>query len=122
MGDKNRKPRHLLVVDDEPLVCEAVKMMLAFDGHVVDTASSGKEALDMFSRGKYAVVFTDFSMHPMNGDQLALLIKEQDPKQPIVMITAHSEQLHNTPPKGVDLLISKPFLLEHLREAVAKLS
>jgi len=56
----------------------------------------------------------------MNGDELPTRIKSQDPDQPIIMITAHSEQLQNTPPKGVDLLISKPFLLENIRQALAK--
>ena len=37
--------RRILVVDDEPFVCDAVKMMLAFDGHTVETASSGKDVL-----------------------------------------------------------------------------
>jgi len=33
------------------LVCEAIGMMLSFDGHEVVTAGSGKEALDLFDRG-----------------------------------------------------------------------
>ena len=37
--------RRILVVDDEPMVCEAVEMMLTFDGHSVKTATSGAEAL-----------------------------------------------------------------------------
>lgn len=112
--------RHILVVDDEPLVCDAVKMMLTFDGHVVDTARSGKEALEFFSPGKYDVVFTDMHMPPMNGDELAARIKAQSPGQPVIMITAFTEQLQNVPPAGVDFLIPKPFLLENLRQALAK--
>lgn len=113
-------PRHILVVDDEPLVCDAVKMMLTFDGHLVDTARSAKEALQLFVPGKYDVVFTDMHMPPMNGDVLAARIKEQAPEQPVIMITAFTEQLRNEPPPGVDLLVPKPFLLEDLRQALAK--
>src|SRR5262249_3014293 len=54
--------RRILVVDDEPFVCEAVKMMLAFDGHSVETACSGKEALALFENDKFDVVITDFAM------------------------------------------------------------
>jgi len=114
--------RRILVVDDEPFVCDAVKMMLDFDGHSVETASSGKEALAMFAPEKYDLVITDFAMPSMKGDELAAAIKERSPSQPIVMITAYAEMLQSsgTPLKGVDFVISKPFLLENLREAIAK--
>ena len=116
------EPRRILVVDDEPFVCDAVKMMLAFDGHQVDTASSGKEALELFQKGKYDLVITDYAMPVMKGDELARKIKERVPAQPVVMITAYAEMLHssNEPLNGVDFVISKPFLLENLREAISK--
>ena len=114
--------RRILVVDDEPLVCDAVKMMLAFDGHVVETASNGKEALEVLERSQFDLVITDFQMPTMKGDELAAAIKARNPKQPIVMITAYAEMLHasGNPLTGVDCVISKPFLLENLREAIAK--
>src|SRR5206468_12229838 len=54
--------RRILVVDDEPFVCDALKMMLTFDGHIVETASNGKEALAMFEVGKFDLIITDFAM------------------------------------------------------------
>ena len=97
-------------------------MMLAFDGHVVETASSGEDALAIFEREKFDLVITDFAMPSMKGDELAAAIKARNPNQPVVMITAYAEMLQNSasPMKGVDFLISKPFLLENLREAIAK--
>jgi CheY-like chemotaxis protein len=114
--------RRILVVDDEPLVCDAVKMMLAFDGHEVETASNGKEALALLERSQFDLVITDFQMPTMKGDELAAAIKARNPKQPIVMITAYAEMLHasGNPLTGVDYVISKPFLLENLREAIVK--
>jgi CheY-like chemotaxis protein len=114
--------RRILVVDDEPLVCDAVKMMLTFDGHAVQTAHNGAEALALFNKEKFDLVITDFLMPVMRGDQLAAAIKAQNPKQPVVMITAHAETLEasQTPLTGIDALISKPFLLENLREAIAR--
>ncbi|HLH56093.1 MAG TPA: response regulator [Verrucomicrobiae bacterium] len=116
--------RRILVVDDEPFVCDAVKMMLAFDGHSVETASSGKAALDMFDKTKFDVVITDFAMPAMKGDELALAIKKRNPKQPVVMITAYAEMLQSsgTLLPGVDFMISKPFLLENLREAISRVT
>ena len=116
--------RRILVVDDEPFVCDAVKMMLAFDGHEVETASSGKDALALFDKSKFDVVITDFAMPTMKGDELAQAIKARDPHQPVVMITAYAEMLQasGTALPGVDFMISKPFLLENLREAIARVT
>jgi CheY-like chemotaxis protein len=114
--------KRILVVDDEPFVCEAVKMMLAFDGHEVKTANSGKEALLVLDKDAFDLVITDFAMPAMKGDELAAAIKARLPRQPVVMITAYAEMLQSSgdPLPGVDFLISKPFLLENLREAIAK--
>jgi len=116
--------RHILVVDDEPLVCDAVKMMLDFDGHIVETACSGKDALALLERDKFDLVITDFEMPGMKGDELAAAIKARAPSQPVVMITAYAEMLQasGNPLTGVDCIISKPFLLENLREAIAKVT
>ena len=96
--------RRILVVDDEPLVCDAVRMMLDFDGHQVKTAASGKEALAMFQEGQFDLVITDFEMPGMKGDELAAAIKAQAPNQPVVMITAYAEMLQasGNPLTGVD--------------------
>ena len=114
--------RHILVVDDEPLICDAVKMMLDFDGHIVETVGSAKDALETLQERKFDLVITDFQMPVMKGDELAAAIKARDPKQPVVMITGYAEMLQaaGNPLTGVDLVISKPFLLENLREAIAK--
>jgi len=115
-------PKKILIVDDEPFVCDAVKMMLEFDGHQVETALSGKEALEKFEASKYDLVITDYSMPAMRGDELASNIKAHTPAQPVVLITAYAEMLKaaGEPLKDVDFLISKPFLLENLREAIIK--
>lgn len=118
-GEINR--RRILVVDDEPAVCNAIKMMLEFDGHTVETAGSGNEALSLLEKGKFDVVFTDYSMPEMKGDALAIAIKQRLPGQPVVMVTAHADVLKasGNPLTGVDFLINKPFLMEDLRTAVA---
>jgi CheY-like chemotaxis protein len=115
-------PKKILVVDDEPFVCDAVKMMLVFDGHDVQTANSGKEALALLDKEKFDLIITDFAMPIMKGDELAATIKARTPGQPVIMITAYAEMLQSSgnPLTGVDEVISKPFLLENLREALAK--
>jgi CheY-like chemotaxis protein len=108
----------ILVVDDEPAVGNTVKMLLKFDGHEVEATNNSKEALGMFKSGRFDLVFTDFTMPGMNGNQLAAAIKAGAPDQPVVMITAHGGTFIPSP--DVDFVIGKPFRLEHLREAIAK--
>jgi CheY-like chemotaxis protein len=110
----------ILVVDDETAVCETIKMVLQHDGHEVGMASSGPEALALLEQSKFDLVTTDFSMLGMNGDTLAAAIKERFPKQPILMISANGAiaKAAGNPLLGVDLVISKPFSLEDLRQAI----
>ena len=108
----------ILVVDDEPTVGDTVKLLLKIDGHEVETTNSSQEALGIFESGRFDVVFTDFAMPGMNGHQLAAAIKAGAPDQPIVMITGHAGTLLPSP--DVDFVVSKPFGLENLREAIAK--
>ena len=113
----------ILVVDDEPAVCGAIKMMLQFDGHKVQTANGSQEALSLLENGKFDLITTDYSMIGMKGDELAAIIKKRLPHQPIIMITAYAEMLKSSgnPLGGVDCIISKPFLLTELREAIARI-
>jgi CheY-like chemotaxis protein len=93
-------------------------MLLNIDGHEVETTNSSQEALGLFESGRFDLVFTDFAMPGMNGQQLAAAIKAGAPEQPIVMITGHAGTLLPSP--DVDFVVAKPFLLENLREAIAK--
>jgi len=106
----------ILVVDDEPFVCEAVKMMLAYDGHDVETAGSGMEALGKYDPGKFDLVITDYSMEGMKGDQLAHAIKQRAPTKPIILLTAFPPA---DKPASIDLVLTKPFYFDTLREALS---
>jgi CheY-like chemotaxis protein len=118
--NKKKPVWQILVVDDEPAVCETIKMVLEHDGHKVQMASSGIEALVLLEHGKFDLVTTDFSMSEMKGDILATTIKHRLPNQPVLMISANGAIAKDSgdPLPGVDLVISKPFSLEDLRNAV----
>ena len=124
MTEHQPAKKKILVVDDEPLVCEAIGMMLSFDGHEVVTAGSGKEALDLFDRDAFDLVTTDYTMPEMKGDELARALKVRLPGQPVIMITAHAEMFKNdvVAMSGVDQLVSKPFKLQELRDAIQKVT
>ena len=95
-------------------------MMLEIDGHVVTEANNGAEALDLFAKGKFDLVTTDFEMPVMKGNELAVRIKQLAPTQPILQISAHGKELGDCM-NPVDGVLTKPFTLEHLRRAIAKL-
>jgi DNA-binding response OmpR family regulator len=122
MGSKEKISLNILVVDDEPLVCDAIKMLLKFDGHNPETAKDGAHALKAFLPGKYDLVVLDYEMPGMKGDQLAAAIKELAPNQPVMMLTAHGDMLRSSgkPLKGVDLILDKPFRLETLRAGIVE--
>jgi CheY-like chemotaxis protein len=122
MNARTCRPRHILVVDDEPLIRQSIQMLLEDDGYIVDEAGSGDEALALFEPGKFDMVFTDYFMPEMKGDQLAAAIKKRSPRQAIVMITAFPEKLQTSacPLGGVDSFICKPFEVETLRAAIAR--
>jgi CheY-like chemotaxis protein len=115
--------KRILVVDDDPLVCDSVRMMLAHDGHAVEMAMNGQEALQCFVKGKFDLVLIDYAMPGMRGDELALAIRAQAPDQAIAMITAHAELMESPahPLAGKVFVIAKPFMLEELREVMVKL-
>ena len=116
--------RRILVVDDEPLVCDSIKKVLAMDRHEVETAGSAEEALGAFQKGTFDVVITDYEMPVMKGDKLAAAMKALRPNQRIILITAYAETLRHKGafPLGVDLVLPKPFALEEMREAVQQLA
>jgi two-component system cell cycle response regulator CpdR len=122
MPEPGKQGWQILVVDDEPAVCDAIKMMLKFDGHAVQTANGSKEALTLLEQSRFDLITMDYAMPGMKGDELAAVIKQRLPHQPIIMITAYAEMLKSSgnPLPGVDFIISKPFLLADLREAITK--
>ena len=112
--------KRILLVDDQREVREAIKLLLAEDGHSVVEANNGAEALNLFARGKFDLVITDFRMPFITGDELASQIKQIDPWQPILMLTAYAERPCRTNP--VDVVLCKPVDFDQLRDQIAKLA
>jgi len=123
MAASGKRTHRILVVDDEPLVCESISRMLVAHGHEVETAGSGEAALILFRQRKFDVVIMDYELPLMDGGNAALAMKALDPNQPIALITAYAEALQaaRTPLAGVDVVISKPFGSQELCENVTRL-
>jgi len=92
-----------------------------FDGHIVETATNGREALARFEKDKFDLVILDYEMPDIRGDELALLIKALAPNQSIVIITGYRETVVGSLLTDVDLILSKPFDPQALRTATNKI-
>src|SRR5258708_33280574 len=112
------KAFRILVVDDEPIACECLKRVLDMEGHAVDIARSGKEALVLFEEGKFDLVILDYEMREMKGDELVLLIKALAPTQPIAMVTSYPEELAVDLLENLDRAITKPFDARELSDSI----
>ena len=115
--------RRILVVDDEPLVCDSVKRMLTYYGHEVHVAASGSEALSIVEKNNFDLIIIDQFMPVMPGDELAAALKSRMPGQRILMITASAERLRSfgAATRSGDLIVGKPFQMEELNEAISRL-
>jgi len=113
---------HILVVEDEPLVREVIEVYLREDGHMIQTAANGREGLEKYRAGTFDLVMTDRAMPEMNGDVLAAEVKKINPHQPVLLLTGFGDLMSGAgeKPEGVDLVVSKPFTMNSLREAISK--
>ena len=116
-----KRSLRVLVVDDEPIVADMLQQMLALAGHHADVASGAQEALKVYKPGAFDLVVTDYSMPGLKGDALAASIRKQAPEQRIVMLTGFDEGVASCGPAGVDLVVSKPLILNEFLPAIARL-
>lgn len=79
----------VLVVDDEKNILKLYKSELEDEGYDVITASSGREALEVFEREAPDLVTLDILMPDMDGIQVLRQMKEKRPNIPVIMLTAY---------------------------------
>src|SRR5262245_50603248 len=87
--------RRILVVDDEPLVCDSVRRMLMSCWHEVEVVTGGEQALALFEKSRFDLVIIDYLMPGMKGDALALILRKRVATQPIIMISASGDILRS---------------------------
>lgn len=77
----------ILIVDDEPDVCEVISNFLGKRGYDVITANDGQEALSKLSTEKPDLILLDIRMPEMDGMECLRRIKELDKEVPVIMVT-----------------------------------
>src|SRR6185437_12134730 len=108
----------ILIVEDQPMVADALKLLLKIEGYEVQTAENWREAMALFQPGKFAVVFTDYNMPERNGHELASLIRAQESRQPIILVTGYSDLARAYASADVDRVLEKPWTVEDIRAAI----
>ena len=79
----------ILIVDDETIMRESLAGWLERDGHAVQTARSGEEALKKCRENRFDILLLDIKMEGMSGLEVLRRVKESDADVAVVMITAY---------------------------------
>ncbi len=79
----------ILVIDDEAGVRDALKQVLAYEGHEVRVAGSGGEGLTIYPEFRPHLVFLDVKMAGLDGLDTLSRLRELDPAATVVMISGH---------------------------------
>lgn len=78
---------HILVIDDEPVVCESLAVYLSDSGFKVNTASSGDEGLALFRNTRPDLVICDLRMPLVDGLDVLKAINGESPETPVIVVS-----------------------------------
>ena len=115
---------HLLVVDDNKINQRLATVLLETEGHRIDVASNGREAVEAAMRQSYDAILMDVQMPVMDGVQATRRIRALPPPQcdvPIIAVTADAlagaDERYRA--AGMDAYVSKPLDPARLMEKLA---
>jgi CheY-like chemotaxis protein len=115
------EPLRVLVVDDQPLLCEILVDYLQKDGHSTATATGGEEALEKFQTEPFDLLITDSAMPGMSGHELAAAIRKFRHGTMVILLTGFAESgVSSSIAPEIDAVVGKPVLAATLRQAIAQ--
>jgi len=114
----------VLVIEDEPLVRDTIRLSLETGGYDVIIASDGREGVSMLGRNKVDVVVTDLIMPEQEGLETIRIIRRDHPLTKVIAISGGGRHVGTDYLKAASLLganfaLQKPFAMAHLRQCVA---
>ncbi len=115
--------RKVLVVDDEPSVCEGIELVLAPAGFEVKKALTGEDAIKSIEREDFDVVLMDLIMPGMDGTEACERIKAMKPYTRVVAISGSpsGQRLERfLRAGGIELYLYKPFGKQELIDGIEK--
>ena len=114
----------ILVVDDDRAVRESLRRALELEGHEVDLACDGREAIEHVARGECPdAIVLDVAMPNIDGLEACALIRRHGSDIPILMLSASHERATRAAAldAGANAYLTKPFALEQLLAHVRRL-
>jgi CheY-like chemotaxis protein/glycine cleavage system H lipoate-binding protein len=114
--------RDILVVEDEPLVAQAVAMVCGEEGMTVTAVDNAAEALRCLSEHRFRLVLCDIMMQGLDGFQLLAELARTGNPTPVVMMTGYStvENAVKSLAAGAVDYIPKPFTADELLAVVRR--
>ncbi|MBD2869775.1 response regulator [Paenibacillus arenilitoris] len=112
----------ILVVDDQPAIRMLLNELFSALGADVYAAERGGTALRLMNEHAIDCVLLDLKLPDMDGIEVLREIRRRHPDVPVILMSAYVEpsEMEEAVRLGVNRLISKPFDVEELREAVLK--
>lgn len=106
----------ILVVEDERKISSYLQRGLEEQGYAVDTAFTGREALDWAEAAPYDIIILDIMLPEMDGLTVCRELRKRDTHTPILMLTARDsiDDRVNGLDAGADDYLVKPFALKEL--------
>ena len=113
---------NVLVVDDEQIVCNSCRKILVQQGHNVQIALHGREALRKVEEDKYDVVVADWKMPEIDGMEVLRIVKKNHPDIVPIMITGYPsvESAVKAMRLGISNYLPKPINPDALTDALEK--
>jgi CheY-like chemotaxis protein len=112
--------RHTLILDDNDGNRMLLKFAMSLGKMSFDEATTGQEALDIWSKGKFAFAFLDIELPDISGLEVARRLRASDPNLTIIMCSTNDdpETITTAVKAGCDLFLVKPFQLDTLMTLV----
>jgi len=124
-GEHNEVEKRLriLVVDDEPNICDVVQSFLENEGYDVITADSGVSAVSTLEEGEFQIMLLDIRMPDMDGLQCLRTVKDMYPDIEIVMMSGFATlKMAQTSLKiGAFDYLCKPISFPHLKDVIRQI-
>ncbi len=113
---------HILYVEDDEHLRKDTHRLLATFFKQVTIAENGRIALEHYQTGSFDIVISDYTMPEMNGQELTKAIKDQDPEQMVIILSAHDEYqyVEELKASGANDFIFKPLNIQQFIDTMVK--
>ena len=116
---------HILIIDDDVLICQLLRRILEQLGHRVTDAQDGRKGLYAFQADPAELVITDLIMPGMEGIETIMEMKRRFPGTKIIAMSGGgvgrgSDYLQMARKFGAHQILNKPFSVENLSKLVTE--